>query len=747
MDIFNTKPELRQDAEFIKVVRRARETGDYTFVLELTEKAYEKYFIDDATAIVLLAAADYDCLDAFKAKALYLEAFAEAGRRYAKILNEVRSSSYASKVVDYLAKRPPQVRNIGLVEQLRRQWLNDIGNDLEPVSLTKNNDAALIVLFEGAEPELVHQLIDDEIKRSDRAKVLVACHDRKLCARLKKAMPLSFVELVEFVSAEKVDLSEDPQVFAACDTMAAAIVEQLDFAGGHELSLKRVADAFKILARDALTPNVRFERLLARCVEARHPSRIICVGPEQMVRAVAVWADREVVRATMKNQELRYSAVPIGESAISSVFNLKQSIDLRSFDFPDLRNTQFVVYHLKAADRQSIGNAQGLVNRLAEKHHLLFEFGWTTEASAKAHLPQIFEGAIGAAIASGKAQVTWATKRTAFSYWASYPGRIELLSAYRNVINSCAHETGRVGTLALAASLAPFDKELRTFFMVLTKWRDVVERAKAVLVSPGRSATALALTIAAHAGKTSSYELQNGTISATGRFVRPITDQVFVTDEFSYKIYRDYLSCVEEQLNLVGSPRLDAALRPARGVSSFEAKKINFGESIAQRSPIALFASQPLAMSVCREIFQTVVQGVAMAGEDWRLVVRVHPTETADHIDLYKSVMETEGFPTSRLLPASGNAFDIPACDVVLTYYSTVGLEGLSLSSRVICVAPVQGSAPSFDICMLGAEGPVTSGKQLSSLLLTAPPPKTVSGVVTEATSARRIAAVIGNGR
>ena len=317
----------------------------------------------------------------------------------------------------------------------------------------------------------------------------------------------------------------------------------------------------------------------------------------------------------------------------------------------------------------------------------------------------------------GVIDVAWTEKRKPSSHWHAYQLRPAFDEAYVSVLKRrLSKEPFSLGVFALAYGYSALSQQLRVFEETMQSWESAVRRASAVIVCPGRTLTALALATLANYFGTKNYELQAGTISKTGRFVAPITSRIFVNDTFSEEVYSEYLGIEKDRLQLVGSPRLDAALASAREASAHEAMISAYGAGGFSIERPIVFATQPLELNICETLFRTMIKSVSECQRP--LVIRLHPTEGRAHIALYRKILDDEKFPSARLLPSTYDAFELKAAHAVVTYYSTIGLEGLALGQRVICITPSEHAARPFDLVALGAEGPIWNHSVLAKTLV-----------------------------
>ena len=272
----------------------------------------------------------------------------------------------------------------------------------------------------------------------------------------------------------------------------------------------------------------------------------------------------------------------------------------------------------------------------------------------------------------------------------------------------------------------------------------VMARCDAVLVAPGRLTDAILFAEAANVAAVPTFEVQNGFLSANHRFITPSAETMFVSDQLSQKIYSGFLGMEEGSVKIVGSPRIDYRLEQARKLSTAEARS-KLGLSPEQaRGELWVCATQPVGLDVMRSVVALVMAAIGRrAGA--LLLIKQHPDEDERYLELYEALARQNGLGDLLVRKEGDSALACVAADVVLTYFSSVGLEGFCLGRKSIAVNPF-GTRPPFDLAELGVATEVADADQLlavaGSRAAQLDDPETA--VLRDGASAQRIAATIG---
>ena len=246
--------------------------------------------------------------------------------------------------------------------------------------------------------------------------------------------------------------------------------------------------------------------------------------------------------------------------------------------------------------------------------------------------------------------------------------------------------------------------------------RSRVMTSDAVIVSPGRTLEAgIAVAIASRAA-IPTYEIQTGTMAHSKRFVSPRTDVVFCIDDASLRVYSDTLSVPVERLCVVGSPRIDYALRDCRRRTRADALRSLFGSDGTDSSKqFLLFVGQPVGVEAMLNALQTVLQSIE-GDSRYCLLIKPHPNEGAEYLRAYHAMLDR--YPVDAVMLAATDPIHdcIIVSGLVIVYFSTVGIEAYCLDRKVVTINPLD-TPPPFDLAELGLATPVATSMALRDVL------------------------------
>lgn len=227
-----------------------------------------------------------------------------------------------------------------------------------------------------------------------------------------------------------------------------------------------------------------------------------------------------------------------------------------------------------------------------------------------------------------------------------------------------------------------------------------VKHASAVVVLPGRALEANILVACAAARKVPSIEIQSGTISPRRRFIPPLADEVLAIDPFSRSVYCDFLGLEEERVHICGGPKLDYDLSAVRELPQADARAQIALPDAAKDAEIIMLATQPIGVEYASEIAETAIKAIKRRGSAW-LLIKPHPNEDAKYLESYAEIAKRHEFERIIIRSDAPVLSAVVASDIVMTYYSTVGLEGFALGRPILCINPFPGRPP-FDLAQLG---------------------------------------------
>lgn len=243
-----------------------------------------------------------------------------------------------------------------------------------------------------------------------------------------------------------------------------------------------------------------------------------------------------------------------------------------------------------------------------------------------------------------------------------------------------------------------------------------VEGKQAVVVSPGRYLGASTLVAAANALNVPSIELQGGVIASSRRFLRPNALRVLAMDPASAEIYTSFLGLTKQSVEVVGSARVDQSIKPARGFTQAQAREqAGLSGSLLTQHPLLVLATQPVGVPRATIILQTVLDALC-ASETSTLVIKTHPNEGPEYLEAYAGIIAR--YRTLDVtISTSGEAHHfINSADIILTFFSTMGLEAFALDRSVIAINPFK-TPPPFDLAALGVAMSARSSDELTSCI------------------------------
>jgi hypothetical protein len=198
-----------------------------------------------------------------------------------------------------------------------------------------------------------------------------------------------------------------------------------------------------------------------------------------------------------------------------------------------------------------------------------------------------------------------------------------------------------------------------------------------------------------------TIEIQSGTISPTPRFVKPSAQDVLCIDPFSHSVYVDYFGLAADSVFLVGSPKIDHDLAPFKGLSRDYARN-ELASVIGPLTTGTVFtlASQPIGVSSISAVVRVAMEAVAKR-PNATLLIKQHRREDESYLAAYESIAREVGLDKLIIAKEVSVQLCVLAADVVMTYYSTVGLEAFSLRRPLICINPFDARPPFSlsDIC------------------------------------------------
>ncbi|HDR06478.1 MAG TPA: hypothetical protein ENN88_02480, partial [Candidatus Coatesbacteria bacterium] len=171
-------------------------------------------------------------------------------------------------------------------------------------------------------------------------------------------------------------------------------------------------------------------------------------------------------------------------------------------------------------------------------------------------------------------------------------------------------------------------------------------------------------------------------------FGRLTADRMAVSGEYTAEIYARG-GAPKERLVVTGQPSLDRLVEYRRGAARLPGKAAGADDSL-----LLVVITQPPDVALTEETRRDMLAGAFLAAAQiprLRVVVKPHPRESLS--DLKLTVALAGGAPEAVLSKRAELYSLLAACDVVLTAFSTVGVEALYLGRPVICYKPYDGPA------------------------------------------------------
>jgi hypothetical protein len=551
---------------------------------------------------------------------------------------------------------------------------------------------------------------------------------REIYARLIEQGWDEHILHARFCEYETIGPQTDPLIFSTSAALAEALVAHLRAEVNDPHFATILADheaAFVLRFRDMLSTYIREEFYFQRALTAASSSDVIFLSPRFQIPALLVsgrargWSsvqgDMKVLYpiASAINKKSGHAALVKQMKKIKDRF--KFPLYKRPWTFFNFRRFDVIVVG-NPTDKLSRGNLMPILAELAKRGRVLFLSAPRSMETARTN-PQYEETGFEKVVAAPRItlpQPATLSEEKKQALTEPIPGVDRafeklLLERLDLSVNSMRGVYSLMRIKSLAAPTLRHAQTLRDTFS------DVLRKARCAVVGPGRLFESLMIATLGKKLGVRTYEIQNGTISATGRFVPPLTDKIFVSDQFSRQVMIEHMKVRPERIIVCGSPRMDALLKPVREHSPENARIQCYPPAFFEGKRNLLYATQPVGVERAAKLFSVLLEA-CLPVEDLCVAVRLHPSEASEYLEAYRKEIAKAGFPEDRILFSQGTYLQIQAADIVCTHYSTIGMEALALGKWVISLAPDNQPAP-FDICVLGAEGPVTTAEQLRDLL------------------------------
>jgi len=264
----------------------------------------------------------------------------------------------------------------------------------------------------------------------------------------------------------------------------------------------------------------------------------------------------------------------------------------------------------------------------------------------------------------------------------------------------------------LYTRILPFLLDLKSQHKALTK---ILKHTNLVVVVPGRSSDALLSVAIAEDKAIPSIEIQSGVISKFKRFVKPQTDEVIALEPYGSSVYTEFLGFPSEKVEVLGFVKLELDTEPYRKMSQVRVKEELAEHGVEKDLQTIVLATQPIGVDHAKEVAKVALGGVKSL-KNVQLIIKPHPSEDEAYFYAYHQVAKQLGVENYKILTNYSIMPLIVAGDIVLTYFSTVGLEAFALNKPVICINPFQ-TRPPVDLVELGIALEAKSGDSLTPLL------------------------------
>ncbi|OCA87862.1 hypothetical protein A8F94_08465 [Bacillus sp. FJAT-27225] len=205
-----------------------------------------------------------------------------------------------------------------------------------------------------------------------------------------------------------------------------------------------------------------------------------------------------------------------------------------------------------------------------------------------------------------------------------------------------------------------------------------------------------------------------GVISKSRRYKKPHSHKFLAIDDYSKSVYVDYMKIDPSNVEIVGSPRIDAKLEVIRGFTQSESRmEIAFYDD---RYKILCVATQPYGTEIMTSMV-TVAAKFVVENPDWFLLITMHPNETVSYENAYQSILSSFGIRDRASISRKNVYHNLNASDAVITYFSTTGLEAFCLDKAVFAFRSADYPTVPFDLCEFGVARPFMSSEDLSGYL------------------------------
>ncbi|HYE42391.1 MAG TPA: hypothetical protein VEA15_03270 [Caulobacteraceae bacterium] len=178
-------------------------------------------------------------------------------------------------------------------------------------------------------------------------------------------------------------------------------------------------------------------------------------------------------------------------------------------------------------------------------------------------------------------------------------------------------------------------------------------------------------------------------------FSRPPADRHLVIDRYSADLWHEHVDVAREDIEVVGSLRLDSVVRKVVGLS----REAVIGElGLARGTRIVMVATQPVALEENTRLLEITAEAIRDLSDVY-VVVKLHPAEGEERIGAYAATLNAVGMPGRHLVTKTHDTYRmIIGADLVVLQHSNVGIEASILDRTVLSIVTGGGRGATFSL-------------------------------------------------
>lgn len=454
---------------------------------------------------------------------------------------------------------------------------------------------------------------------------------------------------------------------------------------------KHLQWAFFVSLQDAIVARIRPVMQLAEYRKQRNDLGQIFWVPNDPPRHTQLW---ESLATVMPDAKVAGGLMPPVKSSIEAALKVVGAGKRRSLN-PEqveraLKKKGAVCVTCALGDPQYRNTILPFVSRMLKRRHVILIPSASLGDEKLA--PYLTEHKLDTYIRSGKLTILDRTDALPISP-VDWDTVVKLSKASRRLSSPLPEFEDwepTYGALARDIALAEATRVAGECRLLWQQLERIARISSVVVVCPGRPMRSTLLVAAARSVNRRTIEIQSGTIAKTRRFVAPQADKVLVMDEESRETYA-HLGRTDG-VEIVGSIRLDYDLDKYRSISRDDAReKIGFPPD----RDLWTLASQPIGVDAMRQIAAVVFEAARRCGAS--VMVKMHPNETPDYERAYLEVGKRCKGANIIVERKISSVLAAIASDMVLTHFSTVGIEAFALNKMTVVVNPFD-ERPTFDL-------------------------------------------------